>query len=218
MTRYYFNPGCALSIYKPYMEGRILRFLNGGFGEVRMHNICCRHEPKVAQGSVIINVCAGCDRRFRSLYEGVSTVSLWELIDGLAGYRFPDYGGIRMSVHDACPVRERSGVHKAVRSLLSKMNIELVETELREGRSVCCGDDLYPALPVEKVEDAMRKRASSMPCEDVCVYCVSCIKAMHIGGKTPRHLADLLMDEKTEPQEVDIARWHERLQEYIDAH
>lgn len=57
-----------------------------------------------------------------------------------------------------------------------------------------------------------------MPWEDVCVYCVSCIKAMHVGGKSPRHLVDLLMNEATDPQTYDTVKWYEKLKVYIDCH
>jgi hypothetical protein len=194
MEKTYFNPGCALSIYKPDMEIRLLKMLNDNIGEVQMHKICCHHDPQLEAGSLIINVCAGCDRRFRSLYEGISTISIWEVIDSLDTFPFPDYKGLRLSVHDACPVREKPQVHKAVRSLLSKMNIEVIETEFHGTRSICCGDDFYNKLPIEQVHQLMKKRANMMPCEEVCVYCVSCIKSMHIGGRTPRHLLDLLME------------------------
>jgi len=98
------------------------------------------------------------------------------------------------------------------------MNIEIEETDFHGTRSKCCGDDSYPTLSIEKVHEKMKNRAESMPCEDVCVYCVSCIKAMHIGGKTPRHLMDLLLEEMTEPQVYDTEEWHQQLQEYIDRH
>ncbi len=218
MTNVYFNPGCALSMYKPDMENRILEFLNQNCGEVRLHKICCRHDPQLEEGSLIINVCAGCDRRFRSFYEGISTISLWEVLDGLGTFPYPDYKGLKLSVHDACPVREKPQVHQAVRNLLGKMNIEVVETEFSGTRSICCGDDFYPAFPVEQVHQRMKKRAGMMPCGDVCVYCVSCIKSMHIGGKRPRHLIDLLMGETTEPQIYDTVQWHSQLQDYIAAH
>jgi len=222
LTKTYFNPGCALSIYKPDTENKILKFLNENchekYGEVDLHKICCRHEPLIEEDSLIINVCAGCDRRFRSLYQGITTISLWEVIDELDSFQFPDYEGLQVSVHDACPVREKPQVHQAVRSLLEKMNIEIVETEFHGTRSKCCGDDFYPALSVEAVHEKMKERADSMPCEDVCVYCVSCIKSMHIGGKTPRHLMDLLLEETTEAQIYDTEEWHQQLQEYIDRH
>ncbi|MDU1322326.1 MAG: hypothetical protein E6931_12535 [Clostridium botulinum] len=121
MTKTYFNPGCALSIYKPEIENKILKFLNENYGEVTLHKICC-------------------------------------------------------------------------------------------------GDDFYPKLPIEKVHQKMKERADSMPCNEVCVYYVSCIKSMYIGGKTPRHLIDLLIGQTTEPQIWDTVKWHEQLQDYIDKH
>ena len=217
-TQTYFNPGCALNIYKSEMENKILSFLNRNYKETEMHKICCRHDPQLEKGSLIINVCAGCDKRFGSLYEGISTISLWEILDTLDSFPYPDYKGLKMSVHDACPVRKNSKVHQAVRNCLKKMNIEVIETKLNRARSVCCGDDLFPKLPLEKVHKLMKKRADSMPCEDVCVYCVSCIKSMHIGGKTPRYLVDLLLNEYSDPQVYDTVKWHEELQEYIDNH
>lgn len=218
MPKTYFNPGCALSLYKPKMETNLLAFLNENYGPVTLHKICCHHEPQLDTGSVIINVCAGCDRRFRSLYSGISTISLWEILDGLTAFRYPDYTGLKISVHDACPVREKPQVHQAVRNLLTKMNIEIIETKFHGTQSICCGDDFYPKLPVEMVHKKMKERAASMPCEEVCVYCISCIKSMHIGGKKPRYLIDLLMGETTEPQIYDTVKWHEQVQEYIDKH
>ncbi|MDF2942199.1 MAG: hypothetical protein K0S01_1057 [Herbinix sp.] len=218
MTNTYFNPGCALSIYKPNMENIILKFLNENYGKVILHKICCHHDPQVEADALIINVCAGCDRRFRSLYEGISTISVWEVFDGLDSFPYPDYEGLKLSVHDACPVRNKPQVHQAVRNLLKKMNIEVVETKLNGTHSVCCGDDFYPKLPIEQIHQKMKERAASMPCEEVCVYCVSCIKSMYIGGKTPRHLMDLLMGEATEPKIYDTVQWHEQLQDYIKEH
>jgi Fe-S oxidoreductase len=218
MTQTYFNPGCALSIYKPETEGRILKLLNENYGAVAPHQICCHHDPQLEAGSLIIGACAGCDRRFRSLYEGVSTITIWEVLDGLEAFPFPRYEGLTLSVHDPCPVRQRPQVHQAVRSLLKKMNIEVMETEHRGAHSICCGNDFYPSLPVETVHQRMKERADSMPCQEVCVYCVSCIKSMYIGGKTPRHLMDLVMGESTEPQTYDTVQWHEQLQCYIDCH
>lgn len=57
-----------------------------------------------------------------------------------------------------------------------------------------------------------------MPCQDVAVYCVFCIKAMTIGGKTSRHMVDLLLSEETDPQETDLVKYHDVVQHYIDAH
>ncbi|HWR30737.1 MAG TPA: (Fe-S)-binding protein, partial [Negativicutes bacterium] len=82
----------------------------------------------------------------------------------------------------------------------------------------CCGDSFYGTLPVEQVKAQMKKRAAEMPCEDVVVYCVSCIKALHIGGKQPRYLVDLLFGEKTDIGTWEPDAWHNEVQQFIDAH
>ena len=218
MKTVYFNPGCALSIYKPEMEQRLLKYLNEIYRNVKMHNICCRHNPQVEVGSMIVNICAGCDRRFSSLYEGIETISFWEILDQTDAFPYPNYSGQKMAVHDACPIRGKPQVHTAIRSLLHKMNIQVIETERHGTRSVCCGDDFYPEYPLSQVHKKMKSRADSMPCENVAVYCVSCIKAMFIGGKSPRYMIDLLYNEETTAGVYDTAEWHKQLQAYIATH
>lgn len=218
MKKTYFNPSCALSIYKPDMESRLLDYLNKNYRETALHKVCCHHDPRLEIDSLIINVCGGCDKRFDSLYDGVSTISLWEVIDSIDSFSFPNYGGFKISVQDACPVREKPQVHQAVRNLLRKMNIEVVETEFHGTRSICCGDGFYQSLPIDQVHQKMTERAQSMPCEDVCAYCISCIKAIYVGGKKPRYLLDLLMGEDTDAQTSDTVKWHEQLATYIEQH
>lgn len=213
----YFNPGCALSIYKPGLEKTVFEYLKDNFPDIQLHKICCRHNPQISEG-VIINVCAGCDRRFSTLYEGVDTITLWEVLDKLDGFAFPDYAGMEVSIHDACPIRGKPAVHQAVRSLLAKMNISVKEVPACKDKSICCGDTFYGKIPLDEVHRLMTKRAQSMPSDRVVVYCVSCIKSMHIGGKKPLYLVDLLFEEPTEVQEYRTEEWHEMLQEYIDVH
>lgn len=213
-----YNPGCALTLYKPEIAKKVLNFLNETYESIEIHNVCCKHNPGLPAGTQIINTCAGCDRRFSSLYEGITTISLWEVLAQTDKFLFPDYSGMKMTIHDACPIRSKPQVHKAIRTLLQRMNIEIVEAERHGSHSICCGDDLYPALPIKEVHEKMIKRAQSMPCNDVCVYCISCIKSMYIGGKKPRYILDLLFGEDTKPQVYDTVEWHKQLQEYIDKH
>ncbi len=57
-----------------------------------------------------------------------------------------------------------------------------------------------------------------MPAEDVVVYCVSCAKAMFIGGKRPRYLVDLLFGEETVPGTLDLDAWHAEIDEFTRNH
>lgn len=75
-----YAPGCAFVIYKPELSKKVLSFLHMEVGNIPEHLICCRHQPNLERGTQVINTCAGCDRRYRELYAGVSTISLWEII------------------------------------------------------------------------------------------------------------------------------------------
>lgn len=213
-----FAPGCALMMYKPNLVRRITALLNSVDDVVPEHHICCRHEPRLAPGTKVINVCAGCDRRFRTLYEGVSTASLWEVLAQSSDFPFPDYHRQKMAIHDACPTRTEERVHNAVRILLTRMNITVIEPMYTRKKAICCGDSFFAALPADEIKEQMINRASQMPVQDVVVYCVSCVKSMHIGGKTPRHLVDLLFNEPTDAGIFEPDDWHSELQAYINAH
>lgn len=213
-----YAPGCALMIYKPQLAGKILEFLNKELGSISNHLICCKHEPGLDGGTQIINTCAGCDRRYRELYEGISTVSLWEILVESNTFPFPDYRGMEMSIQDACPTRTEARVQLAVRKLMERMNIKVIEPKNTREKAVCCGDSYYGVLPVEQVKEQMKKRAGEMPCDSVAVYCISCIKSMHIGGKKPRYIIDLLFGENTVPGTFEPDAWHNELQKFIDEH
>lgn len=213
-----FAPGCALMIERPRLAARLAAYLRAHHGAASEHHLCCRHEPGLPPGTRIINVCPGCDRRFRELYPGLSTVSVWEILASDAAFPLPDHGGAEMAVLDACPTRSETRVHDAVRALLTRMNVRIAEPKATRTRAVCCGDSLYGVVPTAEVEAQMRKRAGEMPAAEVAVYCVSCVKAMRLGGKSPRHLVDLLFGEPTEPGVTNPDAWHAKLQQYIDRH
>jgi Fe-S oxidoreductase len=217
MRRVY-APGCALVIYKPALAVRVLACVDAECGPVAEHLTCCRHDPGLEAGTTVINTCAGCDRRYRELYAGISTISLWEVLAESERFPFPDYGGTEMTVQDACPTRTEARVHAAVRRLLDRMNIRVVEPRLTRTHTVCCGDNFFGVLATEGVIQQMKARAGQMPRQDVVVYCLSCVKAMHNGGRRPRYLVDLLFGEDTAPGTFEPAAWHAELQAFIDRH
>lgn len=213
-----FAPGCALMIYKPHLGKKVLKVLNEELGNIEEHLTCCKHEPKLELGTEIINTCSGCDKRYRELYDWVSTVSLWEVLAQSKNFSFPDYNGKSMAILDTCPTRSEGRVHDAVRRLLNKMNITVVEPEKTRSKGTCCGDSFYGILPVEQVKEQMKKRAAEMPVEDVAVYCVSCCKSMFIGGKRPHYLVDLLFGEETIPKTLEPEEWHREVDDFIREH
>ncbi len=213
-----FAPGCALMLYKPYLAEELLNVLDREFGPCSMFDKCCRHIPALPPGTEMINVCPGCDRRYRKNYTESSTVSVWELMAKSSAFPFPDHGGREMTILDACPTRDQARVHDAVRAVLKKMKVKIIEPPLTRTRSTCCGDSFYGEVPKERVQALMKKKASEMPAEEIAVYCVSCSKAMFVGSKKPRYMIDLIFNEETIPMTTDPDEWHRELDRYIESH
>lgn len=205
-------------LYKPELADRLHAILNEKLGKMERLITCCHHNPDFKEETQVLNVCPGCDKRFGKDYPNCSTISLWEILADSDFYTFPDHRGKRMSILDACPTREKDKVHQAIRKILLKMNILLTEPKNTGTRSTCCGDSFYGIIPVSKVKEQMIKRASEMPLNDVAVYCVSCIKSIHIGGKNPLYLVDLLFEEETFPKTYEPDEWHKELKDYIEEH
>jgi Fe-S oxidoreductase len=216
--KYIFAPGCALLLYKPHLAEKLHAHLNAAFGNMMQLVTCCRHTPSIASGTQVINICPGCDRRYRENYIESSSVSLWELLPEIDTFPFPDYEAQKMTILDACPTRDQDRVHRAVRVLAEKMNISIVEPAKTGRKGTCCGDTFFGKLSTAEVVDQMKKRAGEMPVDDIVVYCVSCSEAMFIGGKRPRYLVDLLFAEETRPIASDPDQWHQKLDLFIESH
>ncbi len=216
----YFNPGCALILYRPDLVEKIYAYLKEQFPTIQMHTICCRKDPQLPAGSTIITICTGCDKYFAKLHEGIKTVNFWPLIDELGNFPLPDYKNeLTMTIHDACDAKLNPVMHDAVRNILAKMHVNIVEAEYNRMKSICCGDSLYGKVSKEKLQAAMKRRANGLPCENVLVYCVTCIKSIKNGGKTPVYLGNLVFGEpETDPQDYNMDHWHEGLKEYIETH
>ncbi len=218
MLKRVFAPGCALMLYKPELAEKLHLILNKNLGEMELLTTCCKHDPQLKEKTEIINICPGCDKRFRNDYTNSSTISLWEIIAQSDFFDLPNYQGKQMTIIDACPTRDQERVHNAIRTVLGKMNIVVVEPKNTRSKSICCGDSFYGVIPVEKVKEQMVKRASEMPLDDVVVYCVSCIKSIHIGGKKPKYLVDLLFADETLLKTYEPDEWHKEIDDYIEKH
>jgi Fe-S oxidoreductase len=213
-----FAPGCALMLYKPELAEKLHSLLNENLGEIEKLMICCHHNPQLSAPTEIVNICPGCDKRFRNDYKNSSTISLWEILADSDFFTFPNYHGKCMTILDACPTRDQERVHKAIRKVLHKMNVTLVEPKNTRTKSTCCGDSFYGVIPTDKVKKLMINRASEMPLDDIVVYCVSCIKSVFNGGKKPHYIIDLLFEDETVPKTYEPDDWHSELNLYIEKH
>lgn len=57
-----------------------------------------------------------------------------------------------------------------------------------------------------------------MPCDNVVVYCIGCVRSMTVGGKQPLYLPDLIFGYKTEPMNNTLDEYHSDVNAYIEKH
>lgn len=50
----FFNPSCGLCLYKPKLTERVYEKLHAIDPSLKPHGICCRRNPELPQGAVII--------------------------------------------------------------------------------------------------------------------------------------------------------------------
>lgn len=207
----FFNPSCGLCLYKSKLTERVYEKLHAIDPSLKPHGICCRRNPELPQGAVIINVCPSCDNHWRTRYEGIRTLSLYEYIDRLDAFFLPRYDQLTLTIHDPCLVRGRDSLYDSVRSLLRKMSITVREAPYNRDHAPCCGNSFFKRKDPAGAFCALDRCVLQLPCENVLTYCLTCMKMLSLGGKRPVFLLDLIMGEQTKPGSLDIKAWHRAL-------
>ena len=209
---YIYAPGCALLSYKPQLAERLKEEIEKTYDKVGTMQTCCFSRPEVDPSDLcIITPCTTCAQNYAKQYpEAQIRFFLSDLAESET-FPFPDYGGARMSIQDTCSARTNPVFLATLRRLLERMNITLVEPAKSGSRAKCCGQIMYGKADNAKIENFMKVRAAEMPCDDVVVYCASCIYSMQVGGKNSRYILDLLFNEPTIRIDCDNDEWHRRL-------
>lgn len=216
--KYVYAPGCALMAYDPVLAERMKEVAVAMFGQMDTLLTCCFHKPALEEGICIVTPCATCASRYAKLYPDCEALFLPEAMAESQNLELPDYEGLEMSIQDTCASRTMPEAQEAVRTLLRRMNIVLVEPQHSGAHARCCGQLLYGKASAEKMLAYMRGRAEEMPRENVAVYCASCIAAISAGGRKPRYLPDLVFGRPTNVDADGVEGWNARLGDFREAH
>lgn len=213
-----FVPGCALLIYKPKLASKLKEYIENGYGHMTTWKPCCLTKPDIKEKTRVFTPCVTCAQQYAGKYQDIEVVFILQLIAESEDFPFPDYHGTPMSIQDTCSARTNPKYMAVVRKLLNRMNIKLMEPDRSGLHAKCCGQTFYGKLPIDKVESYMKTRANEMPCDEVVVYCASCIMSMSVGGKRPRYLLDLLFNEPTEIWSSGAECWNNKLKDFRNQH
>ena len=178
-----------------------------------------KHFEKYPAGSTMISICHNCSAIFEERHPEICRQSIWELILEDESFPYPDYHGERMAVQDCWRSKENRAEQDAVRELMKRMNIKVVELTENHERTKFCGYSLYQKQPPrnpklapkrflegakglfqehteEEKRQLMEDYCASIPTEKVVAYCHYCIRGLNLGGKQGIHLARLLFEKE----------------------
>lgn len=202
MQIYY--PSCNFRAIDRTADDRLREYASASGMEVAG---CCQINDNKKTDHALY-VCQACRETLEKQNKG--TVSFWTVIAEDESFAYPDYSGLTVTIQDCWRDRNYPEIHKAVRILLQKMNINIVEMEnCKENADFCgrlyCETTLYkeeteqfPAgthpgkMGKELFAKLMEEQCTKYPEELVLCYCNSCYRGIALGGGKPVHLAQLL--------------------------
>lgn len=234
----YYIASCVFTSQFPELSFRIQEYIRERFGFTIVR--CCvpsykikEFEEKMPKGSIrdcwsslpdsgifqegdrIYSLCHNCNNIIEEMHPDVQVHSLWELIDSDKEFSFTDHQGLAMYVQDCWRSKDRKEEQTAVRSLLEKMNIEVMEIGENRDRTEFCGASLYRAQPPrnpklaprhyvdgaegkfiphspEEQEEIMRTYCKQFNTQKVLCYCHYCLEGLLMGQADAVHLAQML--------------------------
>lgn len=202
---YIYYPSCNFSAASPATAKKVKAY----FEKQMPVAGCCRVDKRESSpGDIALYICQACRE---TLEDKVKTQSMWEYLDALKDFNFPNLNGQKFYVQDCWRDRNHPEIHEAVRSLLKKMHAEVIEIEHNREKSIFCGnlhyetDDPrlknYPNTPLYKLPEDLQTSlmqhyaAQFDPKIPVLCYCNRCYECLRMGGATAVHLLDIAFSE-----------------------
>ena len=206
-----FFPGCTLPGTRPETTWQLFAHLQGSFPYMGIVLDCCTKPSHdlgrqahfdsmfgemahylVASGiRKVLVACPNCYKIFKQYGNGLEVQTVYEV---LSAGDLPDgaSGTGELVVHDPCPLRGETDIQDAVRSILSRMGLQVSEMKHRRQRTLCCGEG--GSVGFVRRELARKwGRIRKMEAKDrtLVTYCAGC--AGFLNRQVPTvHIVDVL--------------------------
>lgn len=213
MATIYF-PSCKFTAYSPKSSKKIQDYLSEKFN-FQIGSCCRPGHKKLKKEDEVIYICNTCAAFCKEDSAAEKITSVWELLADDEQFLFPDYSRQKITIQDCWRTYDNISHQKAVRKILQKMNIDIVELKENYDKTRFCGMTLYQPLPKENGEFApvrfienaseffhphpeeeqialMKKHCETIETDEVICYCPGCISGINHGGKKGVHLLDLM--------------------------
>ncbi|MDO4290591.1 MAG: hypothetical protein Q4C41_05115 [Eggerthellaceae bacterium] len=216
MTRKFF-PGCKVKARYPEASEWIARqVMERGYADEIVG--CCRTDHQaLTPNDTAVCICNNCMAMIDEDAKNGSLENIWVIIDNDTEFPLPDYSGRVMGIQDCGRAYDRTETQDAVRSLMRKMGIEVVELPDTREKSVFCGQSFCNDAPeqdasfapwrygadakkrgifsgddADVIQTKMEKHAAQIPTKEVCCYCTACDAGLEAGGKDAVNILELV--------------------------
>lgn len=216
MTRIFF-PGCKVKRRYPEASAWLAaQVIARGYADEVTG--CCRTEhQKLTPDDTAVCICNNCMAMIDEDANNGAMENIWRIIDADPDFPLPTYEGRVMGVQDCGRAYDRTEVQDAVRSLLAKMGIEVVELPDAREKSTFCGQSFLKAVPKQEagfapkryVEDgakrgifvphdpeamqkALDEHAAAIEPDEVACYCFACDMGLEAGGVNAHNMIELV--------------------------
>lgn len=137
MATVYF-PSCKFKAGYPETAEKVAEYIRQRFGFTLAG--CCRaHLGSLEEHDTTVCICNTCTIFCDESAKTQNIISIWEVLAQDAEFPFPDYNGEPIALQDCWRAGDKRPVQDAVRELLQKMNLRVLELHDNYAQSRFCG-------------------------------------------------------------------------------
>lgn len=216
-SRYVFYPGCQLAGSAPELVKKVYQFLGDQMVDgVALMLGCCgipahwsgrkelftetingfKAELEKLGNPTVITACSSCQSVFDEFADTIKIVPLWEVLDTLQLPVATNHDPTQpLTLHDPCTTRHQPDVRSHVRSLCTKLGLQIIDHEYHGELADCCG---YGGLmqfanpPLGGKAAHVKAERSELP---GLAYCAMCRDNLAAAGAPVAHLLDYIFVE-----------------------
>ncbi|MDO4177643.1 MAG: hypothetical protein Q4D21_00490 [Phascolarctobacterium sp.] len=209
-----FFPSCGVSAAFSKEDEQLTKYLLERF-HIPSTGCCRINHQTLTDSDTAVVVCNTCASIIEESSAAKKIKYAWEYIVEDEQFVFPDYHGEAITVQDCCMARERTASQQAVRTLLERMNFQVVELPNNRDKADFCNlvtiapkaanvrtapKHFVPltkntVMTAEERSEFLKQHAKKITTQRIVCSCNACYVALKDGGADVVHILQLLFPE-----------------------
>lgn len=190
---YVYFPGCKYTALSPATSKKMQEYLKTK-RNMAVTGCCSVNHKQLTSGDKALVVCPTCLFKLSETAPQSEVLSVWEVLADDDGFPWPDYKGKAITIQDCVDTADNPEWQQAVRKVLMRMNVHIVEIEKSFEKADFCNIETSASpLPKEEQMEQLVRHCEEYTTDMVVCYCTGCLNSLRIGGVNGIHLVDLVM-------------------------